>query len=91
MRKYLPLAALLFVGCTEREPIIRADDVELIHVDTQAVTINVTMSADGRRSTLVLTPQAALELQSELGRTIALVVEGAEELRAQQRSQAPAR
>lgn len=95
MRKHLPLALatatiVASTGC-DREPIIRADDVELIHVDTHAVKINVTVSAaDGQRSTIVLSPLAALELQAELGRTLAMVVEGAEALRAQQRSPAPA-
>lgn len=86
----LTLIMFALAGCQSDEPIIHADVVELIHVDTQATTINVTVSGSDGRATVVLTPKAALQLQAELGRTFSLLVEGAEALRAQQQSPAPA-
>ena len=83
------LAALLLAGCTQSEPIIHADAVELIHVDTQATTINVTVTSNDGRATLVLTPRAALQLQEDLRVTFALMEQGAEALRAQQQTVDP--
>lgn len=81
--KYLPLAALLFAGCNSGEPVVRADDVEIIHVDAQAGMINMTVSDRGQRTTISFTPGAALKAQSELSRTILLLTgKGAEVFRA---------
>src|SRR5688572_5509379 len=99
MRKYLPLAlATTAIVATQiaiaftrdhAESIVRADDIELIHVDSHAVMINMTVMDGARRTTIAFTPAAAIEAQQGLGQTIVSVLSGAEALRAQQQSPAP--
>ena len=73
----LTLTMFALAGCQSDEPIIHADAVELIHVDTQAKTINVTVSSDDGRATVVLTPRASIQVQSELARTMTMMTEAA--------------
>lgn len=74
---------MLLAGCSDGSTVIQADDIELIHVDMRAQRINVTVTADGTRTTIALTPRAAVELQAEMARAFALTIESAEALQGQ--------
>lgn len=84
--------AVVLSSCAQRiDPIIEASAVEAIHVDAQSARINMTVvDASGRRSTIAFTPRSALQAQQELARTMAMVVDSAAALRAQQQSPTPA-
>lgn len=81
----------VYLASRERaEPIVRAEWVEVIHVDAHAQTMNVTVGAEGQpRTTIAFTPSAALQAQQEMARMVLLTVEAGEALRAQQLSTAP--
>lgn len=83
MRKYLPLAALLLAGCSERD-VVHADSLERIHVDAVSQTLNLTVvSDDGRQTTIVFSPDAAVQAQGAMARMMLLTLQDAEAPRAQ--------
>ena len=96
MAKYLPLAiataaivatqiAIHVASRDTVEPIVQAEWLEGIHVDMRAQKLNVTVGAEGERTTIVFSPRAATQTQLELGRTFAVMLQGAEKLHAQQK------
>lgn len=89
MRKYLPLA-LLLAGCSDGQDVVHADRIELIHIDTREQTMNVTVSAaDGSRTTIAFSPDAAVQAQQQMARMVLLSVEDGEAPRVQQSAPVP--
>lgn len=85
MRKYLSLAAVLLAGCGDRVDVVHADSLERIHVDAVAQKLNLTVvSDDGKRTTIVFTPSAAVQAQEAMARTILLTLDTAEAVSADQ-------
>lgn len=78
MKTYLPLAIMLLAGCGDRGDVVHADSLELIRIDADSQTLDLTVvSADGKRTTIVFTPAAAVQAQEAMARTMLLTLEDA--------------